>query len=322
MLHILYLVNYYTYSHKMSRVRFHAIEEIAKLSNLLYSGPKWPNYNNKLSVQQNIDIIEKQNNIKFNLVICLEPYKNFIDFDKINRPKCIRYDEMYETDKIVSEILLFKPDIVICHYKQYVSKFTNLLKHKVNTVFFHIPHSAKSTIFKPYPEIEKTIDFLLCGYIDKKLYPLRYRFKNSIFPILQNMGYKCEILKHNGYRIKNAHKDIESIRFAKEINKATICLSCASKYKYRLLKYAEIPMSGSILCSDLPDQDKDELSKYIIVVDNDMTDQEIVDKLIKYISDPNKLANMRTLGLEFSKKYTQQMYAKRFIEIIDTKYSL
>ena len=316
MFNILYLISYHTYSHKMSRVRFHGIEEIAKLTNLIYSGHKWPDYNSELPVQENIDILEKKHNIKFDLVICYNPFEKLIDFAKIKRPKCLRYNEMCETYKISREIVAINPDLVICHYKQYVSKFQDMLKDKITTKFYHIPHSAKSSIFKPYPEIEKTIDFLLCGCINKKLYSLRHRFMTKILPILKERGYRCKIMKHAGYKINAAHTDQEPIRFAKLINSTKICLSCSSIYKYKLAKFSEIPMSGSVLCSDLPDQDQDELSEYIIVVDSGMTDEQITDKLVSHISDPEKMTKLRARGLEISQKYTQQTYAKRFIEIL------
>ena len=38
----------------MSRVRFHSIDAISKITNLTYSGPGWSNWNSNLTVDENI----------------------------------------------------------------------------------------------------------------------------------------------------------------------------------------------------------------------------------------------------------------------------
>ncbi len=318
-MNILYLVNYFIFAHKMSRVRFHAIEEIAKVKNVkvVYSGVKWPNYNVKISVQQNIELIEAQENLIFDLVICYEPLHKFIKFEKIQRSKCIRYNEMYNLDIIDKEIAQIKPDIVICHYKPDVDKFTKNYKNILPTKFYHIPHCAKASIFKKNKNIIRDIYFLECGTIFRKeTYPLRHRLATIIIPLLIDKGYNCEIIKHPLYKIKNAHKDKEPRQFANRINRAKICLSCSSIYKYRLAKFVEISMCGSVLCTDLPDQDQDEINEFIINIDMSMSDDEIIDILEKNIKDENRLNELRKKSLEFAKKYTQEEYAKRFVDII------
>ena len=69
---ILYLVNSHYVQTKMSRVRFHSIEAISKLSNvnLAIWGIGFPNYNNNLTVQDNLDNYNYPKNInKFDMVI-------------------------------------------------------------------------------------------------------------------------------------------------------------------------------------------------------------------------------------------------------------
>ena len=59
MYNILYLVNHNTYKIKMSRVRFHGIHALSKITNLTYSGIGWSNYDQKLTVQDNINNMKK-----------------------------------------------------------------------------------------------------------------------------------------------------------------------------------------------------------------------------------------------------------------------
>ena len=74
-LNILYLENKKTYLTKMSRVRFHGIEALSKITNLVYSGNNWNNYDNELDVQININNISKKLNVVFDLVIVYKPHE-------------------------------------------------------------------------------------------------------------------------------------------------------------------------------------------------------------------------------------------------------
>ena len=90
---ILHLCNKKYYDTKMSRVRFHSIEALSKITFVKMSGIGYNDYNNELSVQENIDNFD----IHFDLVIAYKP-NEMKDFGKINIPKCIRYNEMYDVN--------------------------------------------------------------------------------------------------------------------------------------------------------------------------------------------------------------------------------
>ena len=85
-MNILYLVNCKYVRTKMSRVRFHSIEALSKICNLTIWGIGFPNYNNNLSVIDNINNLKT----KFNCVISYKPLvmKNFeeIPITKIKMP--------------------------------------------------------------------------------------------------------------------------------------------------------------------------------------------------------------------------------------------
>ena len=90
-MHILYLVSKKIWLTKMSRVRFHGIKALSNLCNIHISGIGWSDYNNNLTVQENIDSMQE----KFDICIAYKPLelKNYKD---INIPKCLRYNEMYD----------------------------------------------------------------------------------------------------------------------------------------------------------------------------------------------------------------------------------
>ena len=76
-LNILYLCAHYFYKNKMSRVRFHSIDAISKITNLTYSGPGWSNWNDKLTVDENISNM----GINPDMILVYKPLGN-IDSDQ------------------------------------------------------------------------------------------------------------------------------------------------------------------------------------------------------------------------------------------------
>ena len=61
-MNILYLVNKNTYFKKMSRIRFHSIKALSNITYVKYWGLNWANYNNNLSVQENINTLQEAAN--------------------------------------------------------------------------------------------------------------------------------------------------------------------------------------------------------------------------------------------------------------------
>ena len=310
-LNVIALVNKDTYSHKMSRVRFHGLDKLQEHANFSIWGLGWDNYNNELSVSVNLAL----KSVDF--VECYKPLE-LKDFDKVKIPKCLRYNEMWDEKWTLKEINSAKPNLVVCHHENDRKKYVESLFKSLHyyTRFVYIPHCAEKTIFYD-KNIRKSVDVLLCGSIGRH-YPLRQRFKN----ILSKMPseYICKIHQHPGYVNVDSHTDKYLNDFATAINQAKICLTCTSVYKYRLAKLVEIPACGSVLASDIPDQDQEEFKNMMIDIDMSMSDQEIIDKLVYYLENPDKLEEIRLKGLEWSKKYVQEYYAKRFFEEI--KYTI
>ena len=167
-LNILYLVNQNTYRTKMSRVRFHGIKAIGKRANVVWSGLGWKTYDSRLTVQHNLEKIEKQLEVKFDLVVGYKPGE-LKNFSEVKLPKCIRFNEMYNFPETVSEIENSMADLVICHhendmavYREYYAEYHGQKNRGVQ--FIHIPHCAHSSVFKKYDGIGKQFDLLMCGH--------------------------------------------------------------------------------------------------------------------------------------------------------------
>jgi len=302
---ILYLCDKLQYDTKMSRVRFQSMQAISNVSELVWSGRGWDNYDDTKTVQENIDKI--YGNSQPDIVVVYMPL-NLIGFDKIKSVKCIRYNEMWDRQKTTNEIVKSGAELVICHHLNDMPNY----KHLSSVKFVNISHCAEQTIYKDY-ELPKVNDVLLTGAISRH-YPFRYRLRNIMLRYLAGK-VKCKVLDHPGGNLTNVHGVVLD-SYAKEINQSKITLTCSSAYKYRLGKYVEIPMSGSLLAADLPNEDHDFFKQFMLVLDPKDSDENIAKQILEYVND-DKRNGLIKRGIELNKEYTQEKYAERFIKVCE-----
>lgn len=321
-MNILYLVDYAGangYKDKMSRVRFHGMEALSKITNVTWWGDGWPEYDVNLSVQDNIDKLEDTPD----LIVTFKPLK-LKGIKEVNIPVCLRYNETYDWDWTIKEIDESGAEFVVFHHEDDehipMKKYQEHYGDKVK--FVYIPHCAEKEVFKDWGS-EKEYDLMIGGATFSnsllgKHYPLRDRMV-SILQKMSTQGYRVYQHPHPGYTHGDAHTNKYLIDFSKAINKAKICITCCGAPKSRFGKYIEIPMSGTAIAGDIPNlspSDKNEFKQFMIELNMDMSDDEIMKKLVYYLSDKNELQKITQKGLEWSKGYTQQYYASRFYEEI------
>jgi len=322
---IVFLSNKQYFDTKMSRVRFHSIRAIFNHKDVkgIYTGPGWDNWDSTLSVQCNLDKI--LDNTGCDLVIGYKPLE-IPGFAEITYRKCIRYNEMYDKNWTLKEITESKANIIICHHYNDYKEYINILKNKkLNHVkcLTWIPHSAEANIFRPKPEIDKKYDVALVGATNVitmlgEHYPLRARMFNLINKIPKK--YKCEVIVHVGGSHSDAHTDKYAIDFANKINSAKIIITDSGIPKSRFGKYIEVPMCGVALAGDIYDdhpKDVELLTSFLIDINMQMSDQEIIDKLVYYLENDNEREEKVKAGIEYTKDFTQERYAERFINILN-----
>ena len=323
MYNIVFLLNKNYFDTKMSRVRFHSIRALFahESVNGFYTGPGWDNWSELLTPQENIKNLTNSN---CNLVIGYKPLE-ISGFSDITYNKCIRYNEMYDKEWTLKEIVESKSNTVVCHhYNDYV-EYRNILKtfknHSVKSLTW-VPHSAEASIFKPKPNIEKKYDIAIVGATNVRTmlgehYPLRARMTRLLnsFP----SKYRCAIIPHVGGSHSDAHTDRYAHDFADKINSSHIIITDAGAPKSRFGKYIEVPMCGVGLAGDLYDDhptDVEELKTFLIEINMQMSDEEIISTLIEHLENDYILINKIQAGLEYTKKFTQERYAERFINQI------
>jgi len=316
---ILYVIDSIYLCKKMSRVRFWAIEELSKNQdiNVFITGPGFNNFNNRLSLQHNILNL----NINFNLIIWYKPLNKNYNFDynfKLPFKTCLRYNEMWDINYTMNEIDKTKTDIIICHHKNDYLKYLEFYKNNDKIEFNYIPHFSNPNIFKNL-NIEKKIDILISGILTSNHYPLKHRLSNIIInnkdTILKK--YNIYIHSHPNYTNNNSFQNISQIEYNKLINMSKLCIACTSRYNYRLGKYVEIPMAGSVILGDLPFEDK-RFKDFVVEINNSMSDEKILSIIVNTLD--NKLYEKKQkIGLEWSSNFTQEFYVKNLIKIIKSK---
>ena len=306
-LNILYLVNRKYYINKLARERFLSIKALSKITNVVMWGVGWDNYNNSIDVWDNI---VKSKMEHFDLVIAYKPLE-MRNFKNIKIPKCLRYNEMWNTRWTLHEIRESGSEFIICHHLNDRNRYSKMNIEGVT--FVYVGHCVDNSIFKNY-EREKRYDLMLGGHVSLRHYPLRARLKNILLGLKNR--YRVYIHPHPGYDLSDAYTNKYLIEFAEKINESRIAVTCASKYGYRLGKYVEIPACQTVIAADLPDDDADDYS-YIVKLDYKMSDDQIRKKLIQYLEDREKYDEKLFLGEQFARGYTWDKYAVRVISKIN-----
>jgi len=299
---ILYLCDKTFHDTKMSRVRFDAMEAVSKISDFVYSGNGFDNYDSQKTVQENL--IKIYGADQPDLIVVYKP--NMVKgLSEVSIPKCISYNEMWNINECTQEITQNKIQLVVAHHKNDIPKYTHIKDVK----FVNISHCANSGIYKDYG-MDKTNDVLISGAIG-----LHYPFRHRLLCIMANrlsQLCRCKHLPHPGGDIRDLH-GLVGEDYAKEINSSKITLTCSSKHRYRLGKYVEIPMCASTMAGDLPDEDQWFFKKFMLVLDPNYSDDVIVDKIMYYVNNDKERNEKIRLGVELNKEYTQDKYAERFI---------
>lgn len=328
---IIFLIDKSHYETKMSRVRFHSIKALFSRDDVrgLYTGPNWENWDNSTPAKDNINKLlqgdisyyrdQAPPSPKVDLVIVYKPLdENIKDFKDIPYKKCIRYNEMYDKNWTLKEIKESGSDIVVCHHYNDYLEYEGANLDGVRLCW--VPHSAEETIYKPKPEIEKIHDIgllgaLSCQTILGEHYPLRIRMSS----LLRKMPpkYNCVIFPHVGYDHHDAHTDKYAHDFADKINSCKIVITDSGAPSSRFGKYIEIPMCGTAIAGDLYDDHPDDVKKlkeFLIEINTEMSDDEIIDKLIYYIEQDDPRNEKINKGLEYCKDFTQERYAEKFVK--------
>lgn len=313
---MVYLCPKYWVQQKMSRVRFHQIEAIGKIIEVVWSGPDWENYNNNQTVEENVvRLCQGQPD----LISVFDPRK-LIDLNKTTALRCMQMNEMHAPDgSRQSALELLQPfQFIVCHHE---NEMNDPFFKSIRERCVHIPHSSNKDIFFDYGQ-DKTVDVLLVGSLILDKYKLRKRFV-TIIDKLKHFGFKAKIHQNPGGIHADSHTNKYLVEFAKAINSAKICLTCSSIYKCAFGKYSEIPMCRTMIGGDVPGERQDFFKQFMLTVEDNDTDKAIVNKIADYLKNDVERRRMTDLGYQLTHaEYTMEHYAQRFVKAANDRLHL
>lgn len=189
------------------------------------------------------------------------------------------------------------------------SKIISAILKNLGIPYCVIPNLINDTIFKDYGN-EKIYDILIYGSMGF-CYILRKRMLDII---KRTSRWKSRIISFN---------ELTGAELSKEINKSYLSVSTCSTFEYLVCKYIEIPLSGSLVIGNMPEQGKSLFSDDdFIHVTNDMTDQEIIDIVDTAITNKaDILHKIKRLNdkLEFFKVKYLNNYLCKCIDFLKTQ---
>jgi hypothetical protein len=305
-LRILYLCSRQIYSRKMSRGRFHAVAALTNSCQLRITGNGWEDYHEDETVAENVRRLYHGDFP--DAVLAYKPLDH-VRFSDLPCLKLITYNEMWDVEGTTREIVESGARLVIAHHRNDIEKYGHLRDVR----FVNISHCAETSIYRDYG-LSKDIDLLLAGAMDEYHYPFRARLKRLMEGHL-SQRLRCRVLPHPGFDLQ----DLDGVileDYARMINRSKITLTCSSRWKYRLAKYVEVPMCASLLAADLPDEDHDFFRRFMLVIDPEATDEEIIDRLIFYAVADDARDRLIQTGRKLCADYSQENYAARLIRAI------
>ncbi|MGC4375441.1 glycosyltransferase [Fictibacillus sp. Mic-4] len=140
-------------------------------------------------------------------------------------------------------------DVVFTHYRD---AFLQWFPHMKNRMHW-LPHSVEPNLFRDY-DLPKTIDYLMMGATFSFLYPVRSQ-------MLQTMKREPGFVyhPHPGYKeVSESQRDMFiGKKYAMEINRSKIFLTCDSIYHYPVMKYFEVLACNTLLLAPHSNELKD-----------------------------------------------------------------
>jgi len=202
-------------------------------------------------------------------------------------------------------------DFIVCHHK---NEMEDAVFDPIRNKLVNIPHHVDTSIFRDYG-LSKTTDVLLCGSLVLQKYRLRKRFV-SVIEELSKKGYAAKIHQHPGGHHADAHTDKYLVDFAKAINASKICLTCSSIYKCAFAKYVEIPLCGSLLAGDVPDERCNFFQSFMLCLDENKSNGDFVNDIEDMLLDDEKRNKLTKIGMEQNQQYSMDKYAVKFVDAV------
>ncbi|MCL6547536.1 MAG: glycosyltransferase [Alicyclobacillus sp.] len=177
-----------------------------------------------------------------------------------------------------------------------------------------LPHWANTEVYRDYG-LPKDIDLLLMGATTGWVYPLRLR-------MLETLSGRAGFVHHPhpGYqRFSPAEREQVYIgeRYAREINRAKIFLTCDSVFHYPLMKYFEVPACNTLLFAP-GSREVEDLGfipgQHFVAID----EHDFLDKIDYYLAHPDERDRIARQGCELvHARHSLAVRARELVHMIE-----
>lgn len=230
--------------------------------------------------------------------------------NQTNIPKGVLFQDVHKTQELFTSFV--KENRIDLIFAQYRDAFLNFFP-QYKEQFRWLPLHINNSIFRRYKET-RTIDFLMMGSTAEGTYPLRWE-------MYRQMGKKKGVVYHPHPGNKNfSAVEQENIfldeKYAMEINRAQMFLTCGSKYNYPLGKYFEIPGCNTLLlASGFPElRDLGFINKETYVEINKLNFNDKAKYYLKH-KDERKVIRKQGFAMVHS-RHTTGIRVREFIDVL------
>jgi hypothetical protein len=126
-----------------------------------------------------------------------------------------------------------------------------------------------------------------------------------------------EVRSHPGYRTTSVAETSEQfVDYARHLGRSRIALTLGITYRYALAKYPEAAMAGCLLIGDVPEELAPTLGRYMVRLEPDMPDEQIVDTVAWWLENDQAAQEMAAQSYALARSaFTMEHYAERFVQV-------
>jgi hypothetical protein len=174
-----------------------------------------------------------------------------------------------------------------------------------------LPHHVNTSIFRDQG-LERTIDVLLYGNVDRPYYTFRRRLFSLILDRLPN----ATRVEHPTYRHFDPERCGEGL--ARLLNRSRIAVATSTDDDYLVAKYFEISACGTVLAGSMASQGESIWEDNYIHLDERMTDDEIVERLSDTLTQIKAhQRSARRFGKQVQRDWSVERYPDRMLRIAE-----
>jgi hypothetical protein len=314
---ILFIADIHDYRERMSKnfIKFiDYLKDNLKNFKIVYYGTGIPGFKKGLSL---IDVIK----------IYCKKSDPIVWICDVRGPTLVSNIYLYDGIKIFDyEDMMGKSEIIIreinengyeyIFYKADCLETDKIKKSCLYCKFIRYDHYIDDKIFCDY-QLKKEYDILCFGCTDYGCYPFRERLFKLLEKEKENGKINIHILKHPGYGYQIKHKMIDE-NLSKLINKSKLTVVTPSTFDILLKKYVEIALSKSCMIGKLPKYNAEAFRGCIVDLDENMSDEEIMNKILFYLDNNDLIDKFSKKSYEIAKnKYTYKNGLEYMSNIFD-----